>query len=58
MATLRNVPISLLRLHDVTNIAAALRHNARKDAAYSNASDSHQHEHMPTDFAVPVGFRT
>jgi predicted transposase YbfD/YdcC len=31
MATLRNVSISLLRLHDVTNIAAALRHNARKD---------------------------
>lgn len=31
MATLRNVAISLLRLDDVTNIAAALRHNARKD---------------------------
>lgn len=31
MATLRNVSISLLRLRDVTNIAAALRHNARKD---------------------------
>lgn len=31
MATLRNVSISLLRLDEVTNIAAALRHNARKD---------------------------
>jgi predicted transposase YbfD/YdcC len=31
MATLRNVSISLLRLAGVTNIAAALRHNARKD---------------------------
>lgn len=31
MATLRNVAISLLRLDDVTNIAAALRYNARKD---------------------------
>ena len=28
MATLRNVSISLLRLHGVTNIAAALRYNA------------------------------
>lgn len=31
MASLRNVSISLLRLTGVTNIAAALRHNARKD---------------------------
>jgi hypothetical protein len=31
MATLRNVSISLLRLRDVTNIAAALRYNARED---------------------------
>ena len=31
MATLRNVSISLLRIHDTTNIAAALRHNARKN---------------------------
>jgi predicted transposase YbfD/YdcC len=31
MATLRNVSISLLRHAGVTNIAAALRHNARKD---------------------------
>ena len=31
MATLRNVSISLLRLANVTNITAALRHNARKD---------------------------
>lgn len=31
MATFRNLAISLLRLRDVTNIAAALRHNARKD---------------------------
>jgi predicted transposase YbfD/YdcC len=31
MATLRNTSISLLRLAGVTNIAAALRHNARKD---------------------------
>jgi len=31
MATLRNVSISLLRIHGATNIAAALRHNARKD---------------------------
>jgi predicted transposase YbfD/YdcC len=31
MATLRNVSISLLRLAGATNIAAALRHNARKD---------------------------
>jgi predicted transposase YbfD/YdcC len=30
MATLRNVSISLLRIHDTTNIAAALRYNARK----------------------------
>jgi hypothetical protein len=30
MATLRNVVISLLRIHDTTNIAAALRYNARK----------------------------
>lgn len=31
MATLRNVSISLPRINNVTNIAAALRHNARKD---------------------------
>jgi predicted transposase YbfD/YdcC len=31
MATLRNVSISLLRIHGTTNIAAALRHNARKN---------------------------
>jgi predicted transposase YbfD/YdcC len=31
MATLRNVSISLLRISDTTNIAAALRHNARKN---------------------------
>lgn len=31
MATLRNVSISLLRVHGATNIAAALRHNARKN---------------------------
>jgi predicted transposase YbfD/YdcC len=31
MATLRNVSISLLRIHETTNIAAALRHNARKN---------------------------
>ena len=31
MATLRNVSISLLRLHGVTNIAAALRYNAGKN---------------------------
>lgn len=31
MASLRNVAISLLRASGVTNIAAALRHNARKD---------------------------
>jgi predicted transposase YbfD/YdcC len=31
MATLRNVAISLLRLAGITNIAAALRHNARKN---------------------------
>jgi hypothetical protein len=31
MASLRNVAISLLRAAGVTNIAAALRHNARKD---------------------------
>lgn len=31
MASLRNASISLLRLDGVTNIAAALRHNARKD---------------------------
>jgi predicted transposase YbfD/YdcC len=30
MATLRNVVVSLLRIHDATNIAAALRYNARK----------------------------
>jgi predicted transposase YbfD/YdcC len=30
MATLRNVVVSLLRIHDTTNIAAALRYNARK----------------------------
>ncbi|MDM4718640.1 ISAs1 family transposase [Micromonospora sp. WMMA1363] len=29
MATLRNVVVSLLRIHDTTNIAAALRYNAR-----------------------------
>jgi len=28
---MRNVSISLLRLAGATNIAAALRHNARKD---------------------------
>jgi predicted transposase YbfD/YdcC len=32
MATLRNASVSLLRIHDTTtNIAAALRHNARKN---------------------------
>jgi len=31
MATFRNLAISLLRLHGATNIAAALRHNARKN---------------------------
>jgi predicted transposase YbfD/YdcC len=31
MATLRNVVVSLLRIHDTTNIAAALRYNARKN---------------------------
>ena len=31
MATLRNVSISLLRIHGTTNIAAALRHHARKN---------------------------
>jgi predicted transposase YbfD/YdcC len=31
MATLRNTVVSLLRIHDTTNIAAALRHNARKN---------------------------
>ena len=31
MATLRNVSISLLRISGATNIAAALRHNARKN---------------------------
>ena len=31
MATLRNVSVSLLRISGATNIAAALRHNARKD---------------------------
>jgi predicted transposase YbfD/YdcC len=31
MATLRNASISLIRLAGATNIAAALRHNARKD---------------------------
>jgi predicted transposase YbfD/YdcC len=31
MASLRNLAISLLKLHNTTNIAAALRHNARKD---------------------------
>jgi len=31
IATLRNVVVSLLRIHDTTNIAAALRYNARKN---------------------------
>jgi predicted transposase YbfD/YdcC len=31
MATLRNVSISLLRISGATDIAAALRHNARKN---------------------------
>jgi len=31
MASFRNLAISLLRLDDITNIAAALRHNARKN---------------------------
>jgi predicted transposase YbfD/YdcC len=31
MATLRNVVVSLLRIHDTVNIAAALRYNARKN---------------------------
>ena len=31
MATLRNVSISVLRIHDTSNIAAALRYNARKN---------------------------
>jgi predicted transposase YbfD/YdcC len=31
MATLRNVSVSVLRIHDTTNIAAALRYNARKN---------------------------
>jgi predicted transposase YbfD/YdcC len=31
MATIRNTVISLLRIAGITNIAAALRHNARKD---------------------------
>jgi predicted transposase YbfD/YdcC len=31
MATLRNAVISLLRIHDTVNIAAALRYNARKN---------------------------
>jgi predicted transposase YbfD/YdcC len=31
MSTLRNVVVSLLRIHDTTNIAAALRYNARKN---------------------------
>ncbi len=31
MATLRNVVVSLLRIHDTTNVAAALRYNARKN---------------------------
>lgn len=31
MATIRNTVISLLRIAEVTNIAAALRHNARND---------------------------
>jgi len=31
MASFRNLAISLLRLDDITNIAAALRDNARKD---------------------------
>jgi len=30
MATLRNAVVSLLRIHDTVNIAAALRYNARK----------------------------
>ncbi|WJK33720.1 ISAs1 family transposase [Solwaraspora sp. WMMA2065] len=32
MATLRNVSVSLLRIHDTTNIAAALRYNARNNS--------------------------
>jgi predicted transposase YbfD/YdcC len=32
MATIRNTVISLLRLEGITNITAALRHNARKDS--------------------------
>ncbi|WP_030443798.1 ISAs1 family transposase [Actinoplanes subtropicus] len=31
MATLRNAVVSLLRIHDTTNIAAAMRYNARKN---------------------------
>jgi predicted transposase YbfD/YdcC len=31
MATLRNAVVSLLRIHDTVNIAAALRYNARKN---------------------------
>ncbi|MFV2109045.1 ISAs1 family transposase [Micromonospora sp. LOL_015] len=32
MATLRNVSVSLLGIHDTTNIAAALRYNARNNS--------------------------
>jgi hypothetical protein len=42
MATLRNVSISLLRIHDTTNIAAALRYNAAKTAGSSNSYSCYQ----------------
>ena len=54
MATLQNVSVSLLRIRDTTNIAAALRHNARKNRRISNSWSFYQPKHSNADFAVPV----
>jgi hypothetical protein len=54
MATLRNVVVSLLRIHDTTNIAAALRYNARKPPDPQTPTASTSLNVNPADFAVPV----
>jgi len=54
MATLRNVSVSLLRILDTTHIAAALRHNARKNRRILNSWSFYQPKHSNADFAVPV----
>jgi predicted transposase YbfD/YdcC len=55
MATLRNMVVSLLRIHDTVNIAAALRYNARKNRwILKTPGASTRLNTEPADFAVPV----